>query len=147
MNLTIYLKVFLASDPGDKIRESLLTQFEEANLKFRIFTHKQELNSTIAETQLRLEMTSITPLGVIVYSRIEGDYSKNLKKIMNLKIDRLINNANITLFADTNHSEIHEDRMINEEQSFEDLNGYEIVNRSRQISKLTNRPGIIILIK
>jgi hypothetical protein len=102
--------------------------------------HKNDLNPFIAETQLRMEMTSIYPLGVIIYSNIAGDYQKNLKRIMTRKIETLYNNANITL-ADANHSEIHEDRMINEEQSYDDLNGYETVNRNTQISRGTHRYG------
>ena len=117
-----------------------MSKFESANLRFRLFLHKNDLNPFVSETQLRMEMTSIYPLGVIIYSNIAGDYQKNLKRIMTRKIETLYNNANITL-ADANHSEIHEERMINEDQSYEDLHGYETVNRTTQPSRVTQKYG------
>lgn len=127
-------------EPREKLKEWLINQFEPEHLKFRIFSHSKESNSIVTETQLRLEMTSISPLGVIVYSKTPGDYQNNLKKIMTHKIERLYNNANMTLF-DANHSEIHEDRLVNEDRSFEDVNGYEVGPRAQQASRLTGKLG------
>ena len=122
------------------MREALIQIFEKHNLNFRVFCHQTGSNTIVSETQLRLEMTSISPLGVVVYSQIKGDYQKNAKKIISSKIDRLYQNANLTI-VDTNHSEINEDRLINEEQSYEDLNGYEIVNRPQKSSQFTRNLG------
>jgi hypothetical protein len=85
-------------------------------------------------------MTSISPLGMILYSQISENYQKNAKKIINQKIDRLYRNANLTL-VDNNHSEIHEDRLVNEDESFEDLNGYEAVNRKRNSTLYSQKIG------
>lgn len=127
-------------EPGEKLKEWLINQFDPENLKFRIFSFNSESNSIISETQLRMEMTSISALGLVVYSKIPGDYQKNLKKIMTRKIERLYQNANMTL-VDPNQSEIHEDRMINEDESYEDLNGYESGTRPHKISRFTAKFG------
>ena len=87
---------------SSKLSCSLINQFEKINSKFRIYTHTKDSNSFEAETQLRLELTEISSLALIVYSRVKGDYEKNLKKILTQKIDRLYNNANVTLFEANN---------------------------------------------
>lgn len=133
-------KVFLAMEPPAKLKEELMSQFEAENLNFRIYTHQSDSNPIVSETQLRMEMTSITPLGVVVYSRTASDFQKSLKKIMGQKIERLYQNANMT-FVDHAHSEMHEDRMINEEQSYDDLNGYEGGPRPTQPSRFTVKNG------
>ena len=132
-------------EPHDKLKESLINEFDSENLCFRLFIHNNESNPMVAETQLRMEMTSISPLGVVVYSRNSGDYQKNIKKILTQKIERLYQNANMTL-VDAHPSEIHEDRLINEDQSYDDVNGYEPVTRPHQVSRFTAKYGILLII-
>jgi hypothetical protein len=137
--------VFLTSDPSETVREEIMSKFEKANLPFRLFLHRNDLNPFVSETQLRMEMTSIYPVGVIIYSQVAGDYQKNLKKIMTQKIQTLYDNANITM-ADANHSEINEDRLINEDQSFDDLHGYETVNRPPKNSQFSHKARISLML-
>lgn len=136
----VVILVFLSKEPSDKVRESLIVTFEKNNLKFRIFCHQNGINTIVSETQLRMEMTSISPLGMILYSQISENYQRNAKKIISQKIDRLYHNANLTL-VENNHSEINEDRLVNEDESYDDLNGYETLSRNRNNTQFTQKMG------
>ena len=114
--------------------------FSRYKIKSRVCNINLENNSVLGETQLRLEMTEIYPAGVVVYSGRKNDYQENLKVLINQKVKRLYDNANVTNFPEGG-SMFDSQRQVHEDKSFEDLHGYENVERERNSTKHNNFKG------
>ena len=106
----------------------------------RVFNLPIHLQSIREETQLRMEMTDIRPIGIVILNSFSNDFYTHKQFMTQDLIKRLYENANTT-YMTMNDSGIHHTRFEDNDESYEDLNGYEETSRARNFSKNSNMKG------
>lgn len=114
-------------------------------IKHRIFTLPVHLQSFREETQLRMEITDINPIGVVILNATKDNFSHHKEFIAQDVLKRLYENANTT-YMTNNDSGIHPSRLQDHDESYEDLTGYENIPITRNFSKNSNYKGIYLII-
>ena len=123
-------------DPEGQFLNDLEDQANAHNVQVRIFSNQGNFGSVFATTNIRFELTSIEPIGMVIYSIAVGDYQNNLKFIINKKIQQLYENANMTNISIDESEIIDKSRFEDEDKDHKDINNFEkvIENRDRGIS-------------
>lgn len=130
--------------PSETIIQPLLEHGKEYNYAIRLCSLTPEKTSIQYETEIRVEMTEINPIGLIVYSQNPRDYEQNLDDWMKIKTNRLYENANFTRFVD-DHPNLQHSRYENENAEIEDLHGYENYEKERTEARSNTLESKILL--